>query len=172
MKTREKLEEVLDAADIRRQQYAQVASGDTPDQVIEELWEVYDEINHDEANLIAESYAIALKEVRENVITKDEGLMAMMIWEHALYDFGVKVWLQDREDADHGRDNALVLAPYFVRAVETIESWRGESKDWELIPKMMPFIMEKCNSLAEITPAKAAISAGQAHEQWKGEQDA
>jgi hypothetical protein len=51
---------VLEAAEIRQQQYAGIAEGDTPDDVISELWEV----DEDEARNLASVYNAAIRVVR------------------------------------------------------------------------------------------------------------
>jgi len=160
MDTRKKLNEVLDAADIRRQQYDALADGDTPDDAIKELWELYNESGRAEAKLIGESYATAIKEVKEHVHTTEETLMAMMIWEHANSEAAqstekggdaVHEWLVQPEGAYQGRDNALLLAPLACQASRlAYEGGYDESEDWEFVPLMISIFMETSQTPADV----------------------
>lgn len=103
--------------------------------------------------------------------TNQEALMAMMIWEHALEDSGVRLWLEDGEGAYQARDNALLIAPYLVKAIEPVyAAGYDEAEDWEMVPKILPIIMRKADYPKDVSDEKAAEAAKEVHDLWKDDQ--
>lgn len=159
MNTRDKLNEVLEGADIRRQQYAAIADGENPSDVVDELYQVGH--RQGEAELIAESYLVAIKEVRENVVTNQEALMAMMIMEVSieatqgkgqLRDGLILDWLCDGEGAYQARDSALLIAPLCCKSSDwAYEQGFDLSEDWEWLPLFLPYLVTQVDAPKDVT---------------------
>ena len=143
-----KLEEVLEGADIRRQQYAAIRDGESPHDVVDELYQC----KEGEAELIAESYLVAIKYVREHYVSDAQALWGMMLWEHACEDRGVMDWLVQPEGAYQGRDNALLIGTKMSEASDwAYANGFDQGEDWEFVPRIMPVIMRLAPTPTDVT---------------------
>lgn len=159
MNTRDKLNEVIEGAHLRRGQYGAVARGESPSNVCDELYECGEE----EAKLIFESYSIAIDEVEKNVVTNQEALMAMMIMEVAieatqgkgqLRDGLILDWLCAEEGAYQARDNALLIAPLCCKSSDwAYEQGFDMSEDWEWLPLFLPYLVTQVEAPKDVNQA-------------------
>jgi len=173
MNTRDQLHIVLEGAVCRHDQYKELVAGKTPDDAITELWEAYDENSTTDAEFFDAMYEGAIKEVRENVVTNQEALMAMMLYENALsarwyvgtQGGGLRAsplldWLCADEGAYEARDSALLIAQVLVPVSEwAYDNGYDESEDWEFLPDLMREIMTLCAKPKDLTPALAMAAA-------------
>jgi len=168
--TRFDLEWVLESAGVRQQEWQARAEGADMDD--DRVASVYEETPHN-ANNIAVSLGVAITHVRENVCTKQEALMAMMIWEWAICqkltpedieedECVLADWLADGEGAYQGRDNALLIAPLLMPASEwAYENGFDDSEDWEFLPRLMYLILERTAAPSYLTRDHALACAKQ-----------
>ena len=79
------------------------------------------------------------------MVSEDDALAAMCIWEYAMEDHVVYQWLEQGEGACQARDNALALAPYANQAwLKAKEQGYDDPFDWEFVPWFVSDVMCHC----------------------------
>lgn len=170
---------VLEAAEIRQEQWDRIGNGAPVYEVVEELHEVAGNLSwtddrENEAHSIAEEQGSAIAAVRTSLPAKYhladlETLAgnAMCIWEHVLevqrnfkhlgmYDEPLHSWLGDGEGAFAARDGCWKLAGWAEFAYNQFEYKGGKNGydafDWDFIPEFVEQLYYVCSSRG-ISPA-------------------
>lgn len=142
----------IEAAEARRDQWLERAN----DKAID-IEDVYEE-KASAASTIADGIGIGITAMKE-VVTKQEALMAMMIYEVALsarwyvgpQGGGLRAspvldWLCAEEGSYEARDNALLIAPRVCKASDAIYA-KGYDlpEDWNFLPPFLDSLIETSN---------------------------
>lgn len=169
------IETVLEAAEIRVDQWRGVADGQSPMDLVDELYE----IEADEARNIAEEQAAAIKAVRASLPAKatrtDLDVLAnnaMCIWEHVLHcqrawkthydrieDEPLHAWLADGQGAFSARDGCWALAGWAEWAWDQFTDEKQERPggyeafDWDFIPVFIDELFHVCSD-RNISPSQ------------------
>ncbi len=164
MSIKKEIEQVIEAATIRRDQWEGMATGHTVDGLTGELAEATEE----EARNIAKGLtdALDLGKACGGILDRGEALTAMCIWEAALEsvindEMQLRTWLAGGEGAAAARDGCITLAPFFDEVWERASARGWDAPfDWEMVPPLLAYVVEEYNSPEEV--AKLPGSAAQA----------
>ena len=161
---------VLEAAEIRQEQWSAIADGVGPHDVVDELYET----DSEEAASIAEEQSAAISAVRDSLPAKGTSTPldvlannAMCICEHVLevqrawkqhstLNEPLHEWIADGEGAFAARDGCWALAGWAEFAFDYYESTGPtelDSFDWEFIPAFVDQLYAVCVS-REVPPAR------------------
>jgi hypothetical protein len=154
---------VLEAAQIRVDQWQAIADGQSPHDVVDELYET----DADEARSIAEEQSAAIEAVRSSLPAKSYvspidclASTAMCIWEHVLdtqrrfkahsiTDEPLQRWMADGEGAFAARDGCWALAGWTDWAWSWCESngidHNWHAFDWEFVPEFIDALYHVCS---------------------------